>query len=86
VRLVLEYCDVGTLREGLSRGALKLPDGRRDLRGVLATALDVARAMAFLHDNRIVHADLKASRAALAPAGGGLAAVHGGCWVVVFGL
>ncbi|GBF88370.1 hypothetical protein Rsub_01082 [Raphidocelis subcapitata] len=69
VRLVLEYCDVGTLREALTRGALRRPDGRRDLAGVLATALDVARAMAFLHDNSIVHADLKARNVLLKSTG-----------------
>ena len=131
VRLVLEYCDKGTLREALSAGAFhparrasigsssagagatgaagggastaagtaaaappapqaaavatrssSLPTGDDaqpppsasgllgsgsgaagasgvDLAGVLATALDVARAMAFLHDHGVVHADLK---------------------------
>ncbi|KIY99154.1 BRASSINOSTEROID INSENSITIVE 1-associated receptor kinase 1 [Monoraphidium neglectum] len=60
VRLVLEYCDLGTLRERLDDGALARPDGPRDLGGVLATALEVARALAFLHENGVVHADLKA--------------------------
>jgi serine/threonine protein kinase len=57
----LEYCDLGTLRERLDDGALARPDGRRDLGGVLATALEVARALAFLHENGVVHADLKVS-------------------------
>ena len=59
VRLVLEFCDKGTLREALNRGVFRRPGGGVDLAGVLATALDVARAMVFLHDSRVVHADLK---------------------------
>jgi len=60
VRLVLEYCDQGTMRELLTAGCFKRADGKRDLAGIIATALDVARAMVFLHENQIVHADLKA--------------------------
>lgn len=60
VRLLLEFCDKGTLRDALSAGALRRADGRRDMRGVLATALDVARAMVFLHGHHVVHSDLKA--------------------------
>lgn len=56
---MLEYCDRGTMRDLLNRGCFRRPDGGRDLAGILTTALDVARAMVFLHDAGIVHADLK---------------------------
>lgn len=36
-------------------------DGGRDMLAVLDTALDVARAMLHLHDNNILHSDLKVS-------------------------
>jgi hypothetical protein len=63
VRLVQEYCDLGSLRDVLnSRKGLRLPGGSPaiDMLAVLDTALDVARAMAHLHVENIVHSDLKA--------------------------
>ncbi|KAI8466064.1 MAG: hypothetical protein J3K34DRAFT_524825 [Monoraphidium minutum] len=69
VRLILEYCDKGTMRELLNQGCFKRPGGGRDLAGVMATALDVARAMVFLHENQIVHADLKARNVLLKSTG-----------------
>ena len=56
---MLEYCDRGTMRDQLNAGCFRLPGGGCHLAGVVSTALDVARALAFLHENGIVHADLK---------------------------
>ncbi|KIZ02098.1 putative serine/threonine-protein kinase pats1 [Monoraphidium neglectum] len=69
VRLVLEYCDKGTMRQLLNAGCFRRPDGGRDLAGVVATALDVANAMVFLHENNVVHADLKARNVLLKSTG-----------------
>lgn len=59
VRLVLELCDFGNLKEFLSRGGFKLPDARLDMAAIVATALDIARAMLHLHTENIIHSDLK---------------------------
>jgi serine/threonine protein kinase len=71
VRLVLEFCDRGTMRDLLNQGCFQRPDGGRDLAGVIATALDVARAMEFLHEHQIVHADLKVGAGRGRGGGGG---------------
>ncbi len=63
VRLVQEFCDLGSLRDVLnSRKGLRQQGEASaiDLLAVLDTALDVARAMAHLHTENIVHSDLKA--------------------------
>jgi serine/threonine protein kinase len=59
VRLVLELCDRGSLKELLNTGGLRVADGKPDMVGVVATALDVARAMLHLHSENIIHSDLK---------------------------
>jgi serine/threonine protein kinase len=58
VRLVLEYCDKGCLRDALDGGIFKLgPDGVNYL-AVLDTAADVAKAMLHLHSCNVLHSDL----------------------------
>jgi serine/threonine protein kinase len=58
VRLVLEYCDKGCLRDALDCGIFKLgPDGVNFL-AVLDTAADVAKAMLHLHSCNVLHSDL----------------------------
>lgn len=59
LRLVLEMADLGNLKDFLRRGGFALPDGRRDMAAITATALDVARAMLHLHTESIIHSDLK---------------------------
>jgi serine/threonine protein kinase len=71
LRLVQEYCDIGSLRDALASGMFKARaagsdsgaaggSGAPDFGKVVATAIDVARAMAHLHARSILHSDLKA--------------------------
>lgn len=60
VRLVQEFCDVGSLREVINRKVFLGPDKEVNMLTVMDTALDIARAMAHLHSQNIIHSDLKA--------------------------
>jgi hypothetical protein len=51
--------DLGNLKEFLGRGGFKLPDRQRDMAAIVATALDITRAMLHLHTENIIHSDLK---------------------------
>lgn len=60
VRLVLEYCDRGSLKDMLNSGSLRNSvTGKPDMVAVVATALDIARAMLHLHSENVIHSDLK---------------------------
>ena len=60
VRLVLELCDRGSLKELLNNGGLRdAASGKPDMVSIVATALDVARAMLHLHTENVIHSDLK---------------------------
>ncbi|KAI8475398.1 MAG: kinase-like domain-containing protein [Monoraphidium minutum] len=60
VSLVLEYCELGSLRDALDAGAFITADGELNYAAVLDTAADVARAMLHLHGQQVLHSDLKA--------------------------
>lgn len=70
VRLVLEFCNRGSLRAALDRGEFRLPGGGVDVRSVMETALEVARAVFHLHGESVVHGDLKARNVLLTAAVG----------------
>ncbi|KAJ9524730.1 hypothetical protein QJQ45_024366 [Haematococcus lacustris] len=70
VRLVLEYCDKGSLREALDEGAFMGANGL-NYHAVLDTGLDVAKAMLHLHSLNVLHADLKARNVMLKSGGEG---------------
>jgi len=59
VRLVLEYCDKGNLRDAIDQGVFFCDNGL-NYRGILDTALDIAKAMLHLHSCNVLHGDLKA--------------------------
>ncbi|KAI8470186.1 MAG: hypothetical protein J3K34DRAFT_521543 [Monoraphidium minutum] len=60
LKLVMEYCNEGSLRDALDCGLLFTPGSFLPPPSVLALAHDVASAMLHLHSEGIVHGDLKA--------------------------
>uniref|UniRef100_A0A383VFW0 Protein kinase domain-containing protein n=1 Tax=Tetradesmus obliquus TaxID=3088 RepID=A0A383VFW0_TETOB len=66
VRLVLEFCDKGCLREALDAGAFLLAGGGVNYAAILDTAADVAKAMLHLHSLNVLHSDLKAQNVMMA--------------------
>ncbi|WIA08278.1 hypothetical protein OEZ85_007721 [Tetradesmus obliquus] len=60
VRLVLEYCDKGCLRDALDSALFRLGADAINYLAVLDTAADVAKAMLHLHSCNVLHSDLKA--------------------------
>ena len=67
VRIVLELCDLGSLRQLLDRGAFRSEDGSLNYPAVLETAADIAKGMAQLHSLNIVHSDLKVRPSGVLP-------------------
>lgn len=65
LKLVMEYCNEGSLRDALDCGLLCPRGGFIDTCIVLAFAHDVAAALLHLHSEGIVHGDLKASNVML---------------------
>lgn len=62
MRLVLEYCDKGSLSFHLMQyGGVRSTSGSLQYANVIETAADVARAMLHLHRNNVCHNDLKAA-------------------------
>ncbi|KAI8476186.1 MAG: kinase-like domain-containing protein [Monoraphidium minutum] len=60
VSLVLEFCELGSLRDALDAHFFDNADGTLNYAAVLDTAADVARAMLHLHKQQVLHSDLKA--------------------------
>lgn len=72
--LVLELCDLGSLQEALDAGLLRTSRDPREgvphLPAILATAREIASAMAYVHAEGVVHGDLSAWNVLLARSGG----------------
>ena len=69
IRLVLEYCDLGCLRDALDAKVFLGAEGF-NFAAVLDTALDIARAMHHLHMSNVLHMDLKARNIMVKTSGG----------------
>eukprot|EP00198_Chlamydomonas_reinhardtii_P010437 XP_001699774.1 predicted protein [Chlamydomonas reinhardtii] len=72
VLTVQEYCSKNTLLNAISKGVFREGerwDGRVALRALLRTASEVARGLWHLHDNGIVHGDIKPANILLASSG-----------------
>ena len=61
VRIIMEYCDRGSLVSAIALGWFRSPDdsSQPDFEAVILTALDIARGLCCLHENNIIHGDLK---------------------------
>ncbi|GIM13633.1 hypothetical protein Vretimale_16702 [Volvox reticuliferus] len=67
VRLVLEYCDKGSLKDALDQNVFV--QGSLNLAAMLETAADVAKAMVHMHAANVLHSDLKARNIMLKSSG-----------------
>ncbi|KAJ9517261.1 hypothetical protein QJQ45_009127 [Haematococcus lacustris] len=70
VKLVLELCDSGSLRDALEQGAFILPDATLNYAAVLDTAADLAKACIHMHRHGVLHSDIKARNVLLRGSGG----------------
>lgn len=70
IRLVLEYCDLGCLRDALDVKAFANDQGF-NFPAILDTALDIARAMHHLHVSNVLHMDLKPRNIMIKSSGAG---------------
>ncbi|EFN52748.1 hypothetical protein CHLNCDRAFT_58735 [Chlorella variabilis] len=64
VQLVMQYCDLGTLEQSVRAGMFRDAEtGQVKLRHILATGLEIAEGLEYLHhsDRRMVHRDLSAT-------------------------
>ncbi|KAG2498087.1 hypothetical protein HYH03_003845 [Edaphochlamys debaryana] len=68
VRLVLEFCDKGSLKDALLEDAF-YSEGAPNMAAILETAADVAKAMVHMHSANVLHSDLKARNIMLKSAG-----------------
>ncbi|KAF8060546.1 RPL6 [Scenedesmus sp. PABB004] len=83
LKLVMELCDQGTLRDALDRKLLLRGSGAAMLQPalVLSLAHDVAAALLHLHSEGVVHGDLKAGNVMLTKGGDD----PGGVWAATVG-
>ncbi|KAG2500646.1 hypothetical protein HYH03_001413 [Edaphochlamys debaryana] len=68
VRLVLEFCDKGSLKDALDQHAF-MQGGALNLSAMLETAADIAKAMVHMHAASVLHSDLKARNIMLKSSG-----------------
>ncbi|KAK9834124.1 hypothetical protein WJX81_000060 [Elliptochloris bilobata] len=75
VWLLLEFCDRGTLADGIDRGLFRnVPstvDGAPNCARIMSAAADVAAGMAYLHARNVLHGDLTGGNVLLKSIGKG---------------
>ena len=64
VRLILEFCDKGSLVEALEQGAFVGENGLC-LSAIYETAADIAKAMVHTHSLGVLHSDLKVRKTSI---------------------
>jgi hypothetical protein len=78
--IVQQYCEHGTLGDAIDRGWLRhsrSPSAPPNMRVLLATAQEIAGALAYLHSEGVLHGDLTPANVLLAAAAGGAAPAKG---------
>jgi serine/threonine protein kinase len=71
ILLVMELCDLGSLRDNLNNKIFNLPDESLNYAAVLDSAIDIVKGLVHLHRQNIVHADIKAANVMLKTTGAG---------------
>ena len=61
VRIILELCDLGSLRAFLDGRIFSPPGQEPKTLAIMDTAIDVSRAVSHLHSHQVIHGDLKSS-------------------------
>ena len=73
--LLLEFCDRGTLGDGIDRGLFRsVPSnvhGAPDFARIIAAAADVAAGLAYLHQRSVLHGDVTGGNVLLKSTGAG---------------
>jgi serine/threonine protein kinase len=59
--MLLEFCDCGSLHDALDADAFVTADLKINYPAMLVIAAGIARGMLHLHNNNVLHSDLKAS-------------------------
>lgn len=90
--MIMEYCDKGSLQDAIDRGWLRFSrscvSGAANMQAVIATALELASALNFLHSQEVVHGDLSGWNCMLSSSGSTAGAGGRGfvCKIADFGL
>jgi serine/threonine protein kinase len=71
ILLVMELCDLGSLRDNLNNKIFHLPDESLNYAALLDSAIDIVKGLVHLHRQNIVHADIKAANVMLKTTGAG---------------
>ena len=75
VWLLLEFCDRGTLADGIDRGLFRREPsnvtGAPDFARIMAAAADVAAGLAYLHQHNVLHGDVTGGNVLLKSTGVG---------------
>ena len=73
--LLLEFCDRGTLADGIDRGLFRREPsnvtGAPDFARIMAAAADVASGLAYLHKHSVLHGDVTGGNVLLKSTGSG---------------